>query len=129
MWRVSLCGTRTRETREPFDTASVSVQERETQAAAEKAVKAQLAAQTEIDDLCWLMSDKRGRRFVWRQLGEAGVYRQSFTGEPLTSAFKEGQRSLGLQLMAAIHQHCPERFSEMQREARTNERRNERNGK
>ena len=100
------------------------MQERESQAAAEKALKAQLSAQTEIDDLCWLMSDKRGRRFVWRQLAEAGVYRQSFTGEPLTTSFNEGQRSTGLRLMAAIHQHCPERFSEMQKEARTNERRN-----
>lgn len=104
----------------------MSEAERESQAAAEKARKAQLAAQTEIDDLLWLMSDKRGRRIVWRLLGESGVFRSTFTGEALSSAFEEGKRNQGLQLMAAINQHCPERFSEMQKEARTNERRNDR---
>jgi hypothetical protein len=103
----------------------VSAVERDNQAAAEKALKAQLAAQAEIDDLLWLMSDKRGRRFMWRLLGESGIYRQTFTGEALSSAFKEGERAQGLRLVGAITQHCPDRFFEMQKEARTNERRKE----
>jgi hypothetical protein len=89
----------------------------------EKAEKAQLERQAEIDDLLWLMSDKRGRRIVWRLLGESGVYQVTFTGDALTSAFREGRRSRGLDLLAAINQHCPERFSEMQKEATNNERR------
>jgi hypothetical protein len=104
----------------------VSDADREPQAAAEKAVKAQLTAQTEIDDLCWLMGDKRGRRFVWRQLSEAGVYQLTFTGEALSSAFNEGKRNQGLKLLAQITRHCPDRLFEMQKEARTNERRNDR---
>jgi len=101
----------------------VSVAERESQAAAEKATKAQLAAQTEIDDLLWLMSDKRGRRYMWRLLGESGVFHVTHTGEALSSAFNEGRRSRGLDVLKEITQHCPDRFSEMQKEARTNERR------
>lgn len=97
----------------------MSAADHESQAAAEKARKAQLAAQTEADDLRWLMSDKRGRRIAWRLLGESGVYQTSFNSEPLHMAFKEGRRSRGLDLIAAIDQHCPERFSEMQKEART----------
>lgn len=102
----------------------MSAADRERQAAAEKANQAQLAAKTDaIDDLLWLMSDKRGRRIVWRLLSEAGIYQLTFTGDALTSAFKEGQRNQGLKLVAQITQHCPDRFSEMQKEARANERR------
>jgi hypothetical protein len=101
----------------------VSAAEHESKERAEKATQAQLAQQTEIDDLLWLMGDKRGRRFVWRQLAEAGVFQVTFTGEALSGAFKEGQRSRGLSLLASISQHCPGRYSEMQRE---NLKRNER---
>jgi hypothetical protein len=103
----------------------VSVAERESEAAAEKAKQAELAAQTQISDLRWLMSDPQGRRFVWRQLTEAGVFQLTFTGEPLSSAFKEGARSGGLKLLGEVMQHCPERFSQMQKEARAHERRKE----
>jgi hypothetical protein len=115
-----------RETANRSDTAGVSVADRENQAAAEKATKAQLAAQTEIDDLCWLMSDKRGRRFVWRLLERSGIYRTSFDGDALRMAFLEGQRNLGLTTMGQITQHCPDRLIEMQKEARAHERRNDR---
>lgn len=100
--------------------------EPDTTGRAEKAQQAQLEAQDEIDVLAWLMTDKRGRRFVWRLLAEAGVYQSTFTGDPLTSAFAEGKRAQGLKLTASIFQHCPDRFSEMQKEARNYDRRNER---
>ena len=122
LWRC----TRTRETRKPAETARVPSAEREPQASDKKAVTpAQLAEQTEIDDLRWLMSDVRGRRWMWRQLERFGVYQSTFTGEPLTGAFKEGQRSRGLELVAAITQHCPHRFFEMHRENLKHERRTE----
>lgn len=62
---------------------------------------------------------------MWRLLTRAGIYRTSFTGEALSAAFAEGKKQEGLHQMTLIHQHCPHRFSEMQKEARTNERRNE----
>lgn len=77
-----------------------------------------------MDDLIWLMGDVRGRRFVWRLLEDAGIYRSSFTGDALLTAFNEGQRNQGLRLMDELLQHCPKRLSEMQREStKTNERR------
>jgi hypothetical protein len=103
----------------------VSGAERDPQAAAEKATKAQLAAQTEIDDLLWLMSDARGRRLVWRLLTRSGIYRTSFSTDALAMAFAEGRRNEGLVLLDEIVRHCPKRFSEMQTEARTYERRKE----
>ncbi|HSV48355.1 MAG TPA: endopeptidase [Ramlibacter sp.] len=95
-------------------------------ARAEKAVKAQLERQTEIDDLSWLMSDKRGRRFMWRLLQRTGIYQLSFVpGDSNVTAFREGNRNQGLQLLSEVMQHCPSRFSEMQKEAPKHERRNE----
>jgi hypothetical protein len=101
----------------------VSVAERESEAAAEKAKQADLVAQTQVSDLRWLMADPQGRRFVWRLLTEAGVFHSTYTGEALSSAFAEGKRAQGLKVLGEVMQHCPERFSQMQKEARTNERR------
>jgi len=103
----------------------VSVAEHESQARAEEALRRITDAEAERDELLWLMSDKRGRRFMWRLLTRAGIYRTSFTGDALSSAFKEGTKQEGLHQMTLITQHCQQRFIEMQKEARTNERRTE----
>ncbi len=92
-------------------------------ARAEKLETAKRDARDEIDELLWLMSDPRGRRWIWRRLGEVGVYRQSLVpGDFAGTAFNEGQRSVGLKLINQITQHCPGRFTEMQKEAKRHER-------
>ena len=107
----------------------MSVTEPDSTGRAEKAKQAQLDAQTEIDELLWLMSDRRGRRFVWRLLSAAGIYQLSYVpGDAMATAFREGNRGAGLRLVAQVTQHCPERFSEMQKEARNHDRRNDRTG-
>lgn len=78
--------------------------------------RARLAQQIEADDLKWLMSNKRGRRFVVRLLERAGVWRLSFNTNALTMAFAEGQRNEGLRLLAQITAHCPDRYTEMLKE-------------
>lgn len=100
--------------------------EHESQARVDQAKRVQLDAEAERDELLWLMSDKRGRRFMWRLLERAGIYRSSFTGEALSSAMKEGMKQEGLHQMNLVTRHCLPRFIEMQQEARTNERRNDR---
>lgn len=72
----------------------------------------------EIADFKWLMSDKRGRRFMWRLLDMTGLYRCSFTGNS-TTFFNEGQRNIGLQLMADINEQAPEAYPQMLAEQRT----------
>lgn len=90
----------------------------------QKAEEAQREAQAEIDELLWLMHDKRGRRWMWRRLGELRIYDGSFVpGDFSITAFREGVRSVGLAQLATIMKHCPERFNEMQKEAKQNERR------
>lgn len=92
----------------------------------ENAQRAALDAQAEVDELLWLMSDAKGRRFIWRRLNKAGIYRLSFAPgvEPLAAAFAEGGRNQGLELMNLLMTHCPERYIQMQKEARNHERRN-----
>ena len=97
---------------DPFDIQS---QER---AIADNSDKAKLAHEVELDDLKWLMSNKRGRRFVFRLLERAGVWRISFNTNALTMAFNEGMRNDGLRLMAQITTHSAERYSEMLKESK-----------
>lgn len=129
---VSLWCARTRETDMGIQTARVSAAKRVPKDPAEKAqekTRAQLAAETAITDLLWLMGERRGRRIWHRLLERAGIYHTSYTGEALSSAFKEGRRNLGLELMNELLQHCPSRLSEMQRENLKHERSStERNG-
>lgn len=77
-----------------------------------------LRQQRELDDLRHVMGTRQGRRFVWRQLSAAGVFRLSFTyAEPETTIFNEGRRSMGLNLMAEIHQLDPAHYLTMANEA------------
>ncbi len=73
-------------------------------------------ARLEIDDFCWFMSDKRGRRILWRLLESSGVFRSSHTGNALQTAFLEGQRSLGLQQFAMATRHAPTLYTRMAQE-------------
>lgn len=92
-----------------FDPYDVNAQER---AKADREGKQRLTSEQEVADLKWLMSDKRGRRIVWGLLEKTGLYRSSFTGNSATF-FREGERNIGLQYIAAIHEHCPDKYSLM----------------
>ena len=95
-------------------------------ASAEVARKVKLATQIEAADFKWIVSNKRGRRYIWRLLEKAGVFRSSFTGNSATF-FNEGQRNLGLSVLAMIHEHTPDAYTLMLNEQREygNERNND----
>ena len=57
-------------------------------------------------DFRCIAGQPEGRRFIRRLLGECGVHQASFTGEPLTMAYREGRRSVGLWLQA-LFDDCP----------------------
>jgi hypothetical protein len=75
----------------------------------------------EGEDFRWLMSNKRGRRVVWRWLEKTGVYRSSFNHSGSLTAFNEGSRNIGLMLISQVHEFCPEQYLTMLQEQRTNE--------
>lgn len=96
-----------------FDPLDLRGQERAKEQSEERT---KLALQNEQDDFKWLMSSKRGRRIVWRLLERTGVYRSSFTGNSETF-FREGQRNVGLMLMAQINEFSPDQYALMLKES------------
>lgn len=74
------------------------------------------ARRLEIEDIQWLMADKRGRRIMWRLLAEAGIYRTSFNNSGSVTAFNEGKRQIGLVLIAEINDHAANQFLVMLKE-------------
>lgn len=79
-----------------------------------------LAAKIEEEDVKWLMSNKRGRRIVYRLLERAGVWRLSFNTNALQMAFNEGNRNEGLALFAKVMAFCPEQYAIMVKEQEKN---------
>jgi hypothetical protein len=74
------------------------------------------ARRKEIEDLKWLMAHKPGRRFMWRLLEMAGVYRTSFHTSGSVTAFNEGQRNVGLRYVAEIQELTPDNYLAMLKE-------------
>lgn len=74
------------------------------------------ARRVEIEDVKWLMADKRGRRIMWRLLAEAGVYRTSFNNSGSVTAFNEGKRHIGLVLISEVNDHAANQFLVMLKE-------------
>lgn len=67
-------------------------------------------------DLRKVLSLPEGRRFIWRQLSESGVFRASFNFNTKLEDFHEGQRDRGLALLAEINNCDEDAFAKMQRE-------------
>jgi hypothetical protein len=97
--------------RDPLDLAG---QERDREA---KTLKGKVERDEEAADFKWLMSDARGRRFMWRLLGLTGLYRSSFTGNS-TTFYNEGMRNVGLMLIADVNELTPEAYLKMIEEQR-----------
>lgn len=53
-------------------------------------------------DIEWLMSNHSGRRLVRMLLGEAGIWRSTFSPEPHYAAFNEGRRAMGLRIFDLV---------------------------
>lgn len=96
---------------DPFDTDA------EVEEAAAQKQRQLSAAELKVNDFKWLMGSKRGRRIVSRLLDETGVFRTSFTGNSETF-FREGQRNVGLGLMALINDNCGDQYVLMLNERR-----------
>lgn len=69
----------------------------------------------ESEDFKWLMSDKRGRRFIWRLLSLTGLFLNAFTGNSETF-FRCGKAAIGQTVFAEINMLCPEKYELMVKE-------------
>lgn len=77
----------------------------------------------ELADMKKMMSTREGRRFVWRLLDRAGVFRTSFTGNS-TTFFNEGQRNIGLIVLADVMAAAADQYVVMMNESKEDERTN-----
>jgi hypothetical protein len=69
----------------------------------------------ELNDVRHVMSSKEGRRFFCRYQKLCRVHEVSFTGNN-TTFFQEGERSVGLRMLADLNEAAPELYIEMLRE-------------
>jgi len=72
----------------------------------------------ELHDIDALMATQAGSRFLWRLLTQSGVFRSSFSTDPLVMAMNEGQRNVGLRVVGDIMAACPEKYIDMMRLAK-----------
>lgn len=63
-----------------------------------------------------IMGSKAGRGWMFELLAGCHVYETSFSSNALTMAYQEGERNVGLKLVASLAAACPERYLEMMRE-------------
>ena len=77
-----------------------------------------LGREREVNDLKSVMASPGGRRFMWRLLEKAGIFKSSMTGNSQTF-FLEGQRNIGLFLLAQVNEHCLDEYVLMLTENRT----------
>lgn len=100
---------------EPFNIEELSDEEKR------KRELSKLEDQQAIADMKFVMSDPRGRRFIFSQLARTGVFKSSYTGDNETF-FREGMRNTGIRLLDDLKTHCDELYLTMERE-RINDRR------
>lgn len=88
----------------------------------ESEIQQNLRRMQELQDIEHVMSSEQGRRFMWRMLSLAGVFRSSMTGNSQTF-FNEGMRVIGTTLMGDIAEAELEELElKMRREARNSKR-------
>ncbi len=69
------------------------------------------------EDLKQVLSTYQGRSFIWELLSQARIYHTTFSENSLTSAFHEGMRQIGLQLIARIDAVDQNAYAKLRREA------------
>lgn len=82
----------------------------------ERQKKRRLRAERADADLLWLMNQREGRRFVGRLLQSCHLYETSFAGPGSSNGatfFREGERNVGLQVLADITRLCPDLYARM----------------
>ena len=78
----------------------------------------------QLNDVRYILNDERGRRFLWRYLNLCGVFRSSFTGN-FETYFNEGERNVGLKMLADVNEAAPEVYAVMVKEARDREKKDD----
>jgi hypothetical protein len=84
----------------------------------EQAKKQKSARDREVDDVFFLLGTPQGRRFIWRYLEQCGLFASSFHHSGSQMYFNEGQRNVGLRLLADVNEANPAAYVTMMQEAK-----------
>ena len=82
-----------------------------------KEKEARLAARQRQEVITSVMSTAAGRQWLWDILSDCHCFHTTFNGDALASTFAEGQRAVGLRLLADLMTACPDQYIQAQREA------------
>jgi hypothetical protein len=84
---------------------------------AEQEKAANIKRMKELDDLRWVLSNIKGRRFIWKVLSSCGAFHASYVPKDANqTAFNEGRRDIGLRLLRDLGHANPKAYSQMEDE-------------
>lgn len=78
---------------------------------ARKAEKGQREQQ--IREMQQVLATPQGKRVLWRLLERCGVYKTSISTDPYATYYNEGERNIGLYVMAEINEANPQALLDM----------------
>jgi hypothetical protein len=81
---------------------------------------AKLHEHEEGEALTVFMGNHIGRRYMYRLLEQCHMFASSYSSNPIRMSFLEGERNIGLRIVADIMAYCPRRYAEMMQEASEN---------
>lgn len=71
----------------------------------------------QLDVVAAIMATPSGRAWIWSELVAARIFATTFvSGDPMASAFAEGERNGGLRLFAQVMKAAPDNYIVMARE-------------
>lgn len=85
--------------------------------------KSKVLRRRELEDVAAILATVEGRRFYWRVMQRCGIHKSSFTGNN-TTFFNEGERNIGLFLLAELEEADPTAYVKSLTEAKYEEVRN-----
>ena len=74
-----------------------------------KEIEGRLERRKELADVAFVLSSEEGRRFYWRLMKRCGIHKSSMTGNN-TTFFNEGERNIGLIMLAELEEADPEAY-------------------
>lgn len=98
----------------PFDASDKNAVQKRTADAKRKEAK-------RLNGLKQLCDSADGRAWLWELLKACGFSRTSFSPEPATMAFREGERNVALRILAEISRVSPDTYLKMQKENSSDE--------
>jgi len=73
-----------------------------------------------LNDIRSMLKSPEGRRVMWYMLSSCRTMAASMSANPYDTAYREGQRSIGLMLLDDIMEAKPEAYDQMRREYASN---------